>query len=97
MLDKVKQMFEMKKQADQLKKALDAITIESSEVRGMKIVMTGSQTIQSIELDQGLLNPDNKKRFENDLMRSVNVAIRKSQNVAAQKMKIMMPGGFPGL
>ena len=97
MLDKVKQMFEMKKQADQLKKALDAITVESNEVRGIKIVMTGAQTIQSIELDPGLLNPDNKKRIENDLMRSVNVAIRKSQNVAAQKMKTMMPGGFPGL
>ena len=46
MLDKVKQMFEMKKQADQLKKALDAITVESSDVRGIKIVMNGSQTIQ---------------------------------------------------
>ena len=97
MLDKVKKMFEMKKQADQLKKELDATTVESHDVRGIKIVITGSQTIQSIEIDQGLFIPENKKRLENDLMRGINVAIRKSQNVAAQKMKTMMPGGFPGL
>ena len=97
MLDKVKQFMEMKRQADALKKELDAAVIESSEVRGIKIVITGSQTISSIDIEPGLLNPDNKKRLENDLMRSVNVAVRKSQNVAAQKMKTMMPGGFPGL
>jgi uncharacterized protein (UPF0332 family) len=33
-----------------------------------------------------------KSRFEADLLRSINAAIKKSQNVAAQKMASVMPG-----
>ena len=96
MLDKMKELWEMKKQADQIKKELDACSVEVNEVRGIKIVINGSQTVQSIEIDESLLQPINKKRFEQDVLRSINAAVRKSQNVAAQKMKNLMPG-FPGL
>ncbi|MCA9408933.1 MAG: YbaB/EbfC family nucleoid-associated protein [Candidatus Omnitrophica bacterium] len=97
MFDKMKQVMEMKKQADRIKKELDASSVESNDVRGIKIVINGSQYIQSVEVDEAMLNAQNKSRFEADLMRSVNAAIKKSQNLAAQKMKALMPGGFPGL
>ena len=95
MFDKVKQLMEMKKQADQIKRELDAVNVESQEVRGIKIVVSGSQEVKSIEIDEGLLNPQNKKRFESDLLRGINMAVRKSQNLAAQKMKNLLPG-MPG-
>lgn len=96
MFDKMKQLMEMKKQADQIKKELEAMKIEFNDIRGIKISINGSQVIQHFEIDESLMNPANKRRFEDDLKRSINGAIRKSQNLVAQKMKDVMPG-FPGL
>ena len=92
MFDKMKQLMEMKKQADVIKRELDAITVEVEEVRGIKIVITGSQNFRSLEIDAGLLTADNKGRLEADLLRSVNMSIKKSQGVAAKKMASVMPG-----
>ena len=96
MFDKMKQLMEMKKQADQIKRELDSASVDVQEVRGIKITISGSQNFQSLEIEEGLLNAQNKKRLETDLLRSLNAAIHRSQAVAAQKMKAVMPG-FPGL
>ena len=95
MFDKMKQLMEMKKQADRIKKELDSSTVEASE-GGIKIIMTGSQTIQSIQIEENIFKLENKARFERDLVHTVNNAVRKSQALAAEKMKEVMPG-FPGL
>ncbi len=96
MFDKMKQLMEMKKQAEGIKRELDSASVDVQEVRGIKITISGSQNFQSIEIDEGLLNAPNKKRLEADLLRSLNAAVHRSQSVAAQKMKAVMPG-FPGL
>ena len=96
MLDKIKQLMEVKKQADQLKRELDACQVEVTEARGIKIVITGSQNFQSIEIDESLLTAGSKRNLEHDLLRSVNAAIRKSQNLAAEKMKNMTGFNLPG-
>ncbi len=97
MFDKMKAFMEMKKQAEGLKRELDSVNIEVSEVRGIKIVVSGSQNFQSIEIAPELLSGENQKRLENDLLRALNSAIRKSQNLAAQKMKAMTGFNIPGL
>ena len=96
MFDKMKQLMEMKKQTDLIKRELEANNIESEDVRGIKIVMNGAQNIKSVEIEASLLGAENKKKLESDLLRSFNSAVRKSQNLAAEKMKSLMPG-FPGL
>ena len=96
MFDKMKQLMELKKQAGQIKRELESTHIEIQEVRGIKIMINGSQNIQSLEIEEGLLNPANKKNFERDLSRSFNAAIKKSQEAAASRMKALMPG-FPGM
>ena len=96
MFDKMKQLMEMKRQADQIKRELEIEREECQDVRGIKIVINGAQQVQSIAVDEKLLNPSQKSQFEKDLLRSVNAAIAKSQQMAAQKMKSMMPG-FPGI
>ena len=97
MFDKMKELMEMKKQADQIKRELDGLIIEYTDVRNIKVTINGSQDIKSLEIEESFINPANKKRIETDLMRSINAAIKKSQNAAAQRMKNLMPGGFPGL
>lgn len=95
MLDKMKQLMEMKRQADQIKRELDAVTVDVQDVRGIKITINGSQHFKSIEIDEALLNAANQARLQVDLLRSLNTAIARSQGVAAQKMKSVLPG-FPG-
>lgn len=97
MLDKVKQMMELKKQADQLKRELESIKIEVADVRGIKIVVNGAQIFQSIEIDESLLTPAGKNRIQMDLLRSMNTAVKKSQQQAANKMKSMPGFNIPGL
>ena len=88
--------MEMKKQADRIKKELDRSIVEVNTVNGVKIIVNGSQNFQSIEIDDTLVNIDNKKQLEESMLRSINDAIKKSQNLAAQKMKAIMPG-LPGM
>ncbi len=97
MLDKVKQMMELKRQADQLKKELEAIKLEVTEARGIKVVINGAQIVQSIEIDESLLAPASKNRIQMDLLRSINTAVKKSQQQAANKMKNMPGFNFPGM
>lgn len=97
MLDKVKQMMDLKRQADQLKKELEAIKLEVTEARGIKVVINGAQIVQSIEIDESLLAPASKNRIQMDLLRSINTAVKKSQQQAANKMKNMPGFNFPGM
>lgn len=96
MFDKMKQLMEMKKQADRIKRELDETHIDSQEVNGIKIVVSGSQDFQSIEIDENLIKDQAKANLESDLVRSVNAAIKQSQKLAADKMKEALPG-FPGM
>ncbi len=97
MLDKVKQLMELKKQADALKKELEATTIEINEARGIKAVINGAQIFQSIEIDESLLAPNQKNRLQMDLLKTINNGIKKSQQSAATKMRNMPGLNIPGL
>ena len=97
MFDKVKQMMELKKQADKLKKELEATIIEVSDVRGIKVVVNGAQIFQSVAIDEGMLTAANKNRIQMDLLRSLNAAVKKSQQAAANKMRNTPGLNIPGL
>lgn len=86
MLDKMKQMMELKHQADRLKRELDAITVEVSDVPGIRINISGSQEFRSIEIAPDLLGQEKKSDLERQLLRSLNTAIKKAQQTAAQRM-----------
>ena len=97
MLDQVKKLMEMKKQADILKKELESTIIEVQETRGIKVVVNGAQIFQSIAIEDSLLTPANKNRIQMDLLKSINTAVKRSQQAAANKMKSMPGFNFPGL
>ena len=96
MFDKMKDLMEMKKQADRIKRELDHTTAEVNAVDGIKIVVNGAQNFQSLEIDEALVREGNKQQLEVDLLRSLNAAIKESQKLAAQKMRAIMPG-MPGI
>ncbi len=97
MFDKVKELMELKKKADQLKKELEATHIEINEARGIKMVMNGAQIVQSIEIDESMLTPANKNRIQMDLLKSFNNGVKKSQQAAATKMRNIPGLNLPGM
>jgi len=72
MFDQMKKLMEMKKQADQINRELDSERIDVNDVNGIRIEVNGSQEILSVEIDESLLNPNNKQKLENDFKRSIN-------------------------
>ena len=97
MFDQVKKLMEMKKQADILKKELEATIIEVQETRGIKMVVNGAQIFQSIDIEESLLNAGNKNRIQMELLKNMNTAVKRSQQAAANKMKNMPGFNLPGL
>lgn len=97
MLDQMKKLMEMKKQADKMKKELDKVMIECTDVRGIKVTINGSQYLQDIDIDESWFAPDKKKRFQQELVRAVNLSVKKAQKAAAQKMQSMPGFNLPGM
>ena len=97
MFDQMKKLMELKKQADMLKKELEKLVIDYNEVRGIKIKLNGAQIFQTIELEDSWLDPAQKARFQTELIKAVNMAIRKSQKEAAAQMQRMPGLNIPGL
>ena len=97
MFDQMKQLMEVKRQAERLKKELESARIEVKDVQGITIVVNGTQSVQSLVCDEGLLVPAQKTRLEADLLRAFNAAVKKSQDFAAQKMRSMPGLNIPGM
>lgn len=87
MFDKMKELYDLKKQADEMKKVLEKEIIEV-ESGDMKVVISADQKIREIHLGDSV-DEDNLKEI-------INKALEESQKVAAKKMQDMM-GGMGGL
>ncbi len=89
-MDSLKQLGDLKKMRDQameVQKRLAQIKI-TIEHKGVTVVMTGDQKVQSISGEQD---------FEK-ITEAVNEALKQSQKVAADEMKGLMGGmGVPGM
>ena len=88
MFDKFQQMREMQKQAQEMKKQMEAEIIEY-EKDGIKIVINGAQEVQSINFDDDFDFSDKEKAGEK-IKSVLNKATKESQKVVAKKMRGML-------
>ena len=87
--DKFKQLGQLKQIRDQavaMQKQLDDEVIEIED-SGVRVVITGSQKIQTVTIDG---------QYQERLVKVLNDSIKKSQQVAAKKLQ-EMSGGLKGL
>lgn len=82
----VSQLKKIRDQAVQMQKQLQAEVIEVEE-NGIRVVMTGDQKVETVTIDG---------KYEERLVKILNEAIKKSQQVAAKKLQ-EMSGGLKGL
>lgn len=94
MFDKMKELLDMKKKAEELKRQLETTSFEVSSSDGLvKITMNGSQEVQDVRI-QGDLEKDSLEKAIKD---AYNRGIKHSQELAAQKMKEITGFNIPGL
>jgi nucleoid-associated protein EbfC len=94
MFDKFKDMYGLQKQARILKKELKNTHIEA-EVDGVIAIVDGEQELISVTFSEELAK--NPKKLGETLVKAINKAIKKSQQIAAEKMKPLMNGlNLPG-
>lgn len=82
----VSNLKKIRDQAVQMQKQLQAEVIEVEE-NGIRVVMTGDQKVETVTIDG---------KYEERLVKILNDAIKKSQQVAAKKLQ-EMSGGLKGL
>ena len=85
MLQKVKDLYRLQREAKQAKKQLRAIHIEA-ECRGLKVTVDGEQTVLSIDVPPDMPRDD----IPSATLDALNRALSKAQVVASEKMKGVM-------
>lgn len=94
MFDQAKNLYQLQKQAKEIKKELQNIHIEA-EVEGVIVIINGEQEVVSVTIPEEAHQNPNK--LQENLVKAFNKAIKKSQQIAAEKMKGVMGGlGLPG-
>jgi nucleoid-associated protein EbfC len=91
-------MGQLQKLQEQLKIAQDQLaeeTVDYSAGGGaVKVVMTGDQRCQSVEIDGELLKDGDVEMVQDLILTAVNGALEASKNLAAQRLG-PMAGGLP--
>lgn len=92
MFEKAKNLFKLQREAKQIKKELQNIHIES-EFDGILVTINGEQEIISITWPEA---SSDTKKLQQNLIKALNKGLKKSQQIAAEKMKGVMGGlGLP--
>ncbi len=95
MFDKLKGLMDMQKKMGEIKKQLERATFDvSSDDGAIKITMNGAQQIQDVSVVSEKVDVNKLSRTIKD---TVNKAIRKSHEIAADKMKEVSGLNIPGL
>ncbi len=98
MFDKVKNLYRFQKEGKRIKKELANLHIEA-EVEGITVIINGAQEVVSVEISEEYSS--NLKKLNTNLVKAFNKALKKSQQIAAEKMKGVMGdlglGDMPGL
>ena len=99
MIDKLKNMFETQKKMKELQKGLENISVDFEGAGGkIKLSMSGTQKVLSMDIDESLLSADNKQMLQKEIVSSINSAASKVQKVAANELKFAMGDlKIPGL
>ncbi|MCK9431963.1 MAG: YbaB/EbfC family nucleoid-associated protein [Candidatus Omnitrophica bacterium] len=97
MFDKMKGLFEMQKKMQEVKRALEEAVFEIKSSDGaVEMKMNGAQQVQEVRIKEGL-TPQENARLGDSLKDTFNRAVKRSQEIAAGKMREVTGINLPGL
>ena len=94
-----KQMQQMQARLAKIQEELGEETVEASVGGGVvTIMMTGHQQVQAVTIDPEALDPDDVETLQDLMVAAFNEALKKSQDLAAQRLSAVTGGmKIPGL
>lgn len=95
----MKQVQKMQAEMAKAQEALGEETVEATSGGGVvSVVVNGHQEVQSVKIDPSAVDPEDVEMLEDLVLAAVNEALRKSQELAAEKMSKITGGiNIPGL
>jgi len=98
MMQMLKQARGLQKQMKQIQKKVEKKDVSATGADGkIEVVCSGKLEIKRILIDQALLESPDKRQLQDALVKAVNGAISKAQNLMAVEMqKIAGDMGLPG-
>jgi DNA-binding YbaB/EbfC family protein len=94
-----RQMQQMQAQLAKIQESLGSETVEASVGGGVvTVVMTGHQEVRSVTIDPEVVDPEDVDTLQDLMVAAFNEALRKSQELAAQRLGAITGGlKIPGL
>lgn len=94
----MKDLWKLQFEAKKMQKELRNTVVEAEGEGGkIKVEINGEQTVQKIEIDESLLEPNQKNNLERALVKTLQEGSKAIQKIVAQKGKAMMGGGLGDL
>ena len=96
--EQTKELMKLQQEANRIKQELSNIHIEA-EVDGIVVVVDGEMTVVDVQIEDEALLKDSK-RLTKAIKDATNKGIKKSQEIAAEKMQGLMAGmgmNLPGM
>lgn len=99
MFDKAKKLWDLQGKARKLQAELREMEFTGEELGGkVKVTLSGEQKVLAVEIDDSLINVEEKESLIKFVSQAFSSAVKKSQQAAANKTKEVMGGlGIPGL
>lgn len=86
-MNKFKDLYKLQKQAKEIREKLQNTHIEA-ELEGITVTVDGQQEIIKVNIAEDAFT--DKKKVENNLVKALNKAIKRSQQIGAEQMKGVM-------
>ena len=95
--DMMKKAQEMQKKMQEMQESLSSLEVEGTSGGGMvKVVMNCKNEIKKIDIDQSIINKDDKEVMEDLVFAALNVAKTKAEEKSQEEMKKLTGGlGLP--
>ena len=98
----MQQIQQLQEEMARTQEALGEETVDVSVGGGVvRMVMTGHQRLQSVQIEPDILDPDDVEMLQDLIMAAVNEAIEESQKLSAERMGALTGGldlpGMPGM
>jgi DNA-binding YbaB/EbfC family protein len=95
----IKQAQQLQRRMTELQEELESATVEATSGGGVvTVVVTGKMTVESIQIDQEVVSPEEVEMLQDLVLAAVNEGLSKAQEMVSSRMSALTGGlNIPGL
>ena len=95
----IKQAQQLQRRMAELQEELESATVEATSGGGVvTVVVTGKMTLESLQIDQEVVSPEDVEMLQDLVLAAVNEGLSKAQDMVSSRMSALTGGlNIPGL